>query len=209
MDLVKIKEIFSDYSPSIEGVYKKSSVMVLLVEQKDGLEVLFNKRSLKLKNQPGDICFAGGRQEIGETPLDTVLREVYEELGISKENIDIIGKSDVIVTTNKGIITPFVGILKDMTLNDIHFNRDEVEQVFTVPLSYFFKTEPKIYHTELKPIFSENFPFHLIMNGKNYKFSNNSIEHLFYKYNEYVIWGITAKIISNVVKILKKYDFKG
>ena len=57
---------------------------------------------------------------------------------------------------------------------------------------------------ELSPSLPEDFPYHLIVNGENYKFSKLSVHHLFFQTNGHVIWGLTAKIISNVVDILKK-----
>ncbi len=204
MNSNKIKNIFSNYLPQIEGTYLKSSVMVLLFEKEDGFHVLFNKRSFKLKHQPGDICFPGGRQEENETPIETAYREVYEELGINRSNIEIIGKSDTIVTTGRGVITPFIGIVKNINIEDVKYSTDEVENIFTVPLSFFFETQPDVYSMSFEPILPDNFPYHLIVNGENYKFVKTSVTHFFYKYKDYVIWGITAKIISNIIDIIKK-----
>ncbi len=204
MDINEIKEIFSEHTVGIEGTYIKSAVMVLLFKRPKGIEVLFNQRSLKLKHQPGDICFPGGRQEENETLIETAYREVYEELGINRGNIEIIGQADTIVTTGRGIITPFVGIVNGIDIEDINFSRDEVEKIFTVPLSFFFENQPDVYTMELSPSLPEDFPYHLIVNGENYKFSKLPVHHLFFQTNGHVIWGITAKIISNVVDILKK-----
>ena len=43
-----------------------------------GLCLLFEVRSPKLKSQPGDICFPGGRSG-GESPQECALRETQEE----------------------------------------------------------------------------------------------------------------------------------
>lgn len=204
MNKNEIKNIFSKYSPQIEGTYLKSSVMILLFEIEHELHVLFNQRSFKLKHQPGDICFPGGRQEENESPIETAYREVYEELGINRSNIEIIGSSDIIVTTGRGVITPFIGIVRGINIDDIKFSTDEVENIFTVPLSFFFETQPDVYSMYFEPILPDDFPYHLIVNGENYKFSKTSVSHLFYEYNGYIIWGITAKIISNIIDILKK-----
>ena len=41
-------------------------------------------------HQPGEVCFPGGRREAGERPVDTALRETWEEIGIPAEDIDIL-----------------------------------------------------------------------------------------------------------------------
>ncbi|MBS5335852.1 MAG: CoA pyrophosphatase, partial [Firmicutes bacterium] len=43
--------------------YKFFSVAIPLIETDKGLSMLFEIRSSKLKTQPGDICFPGGRIE--------------------------------------------------------------------------------------------------------------------------------------------------
>ena len=203
MNFYEIKNKLKNKSSITDNSYKRSSVIVLLTENENDIHILFNQRSLKLKNQPGDICFPGGHQDENETSIETVYREIFEELGITKENIEIIQKYENILTYGRGIITPFLGILKNTKLENIKYNTDEVENIFTIPLSFFIENEPQIYNIYYEPILSDNFPYHLIRNGKNYKFLKINSPQYFYIYNDVVIWGITAKILKNIIDIIK------
>lgn len=46
---------------------KVSAVMIPLIKKNDGYHILFEVRSNKLSQQPGEICFPGGRREHDET----------------------------------------------------------------------------------------------------------------------------------------------
>ncbi len=59
---------------------KVSAVMIPLIKENDGYHILFEVRSNKLSQQPGEICFPGGRREQDETSMETSIRETCEEL---------------------------------------------------------------------------------------------------------------------------------
>ncbi len=197
-----IEHILNSRIPKPIGKYLHAAVMVLLFPVNGRLHILFSKRALHLKHQPGDICFPGGRQEGNETPLETALRETWEELGIPSQCIQVLGQTDYIITTAGAIITPFVGYVKNMAVEDILFSPDEVEDIFTVPISYFQDTEPEIHYLYLQPTTKDDFPFDYIFGGKDYPFARPKVPELFYHYCGNVIWGITAMITHHVVNLL-------
>ena len=49
----------------------------------------------------------------------------------------------------------------------------------------------------------EDFPFHNIIGGKDYKFRDGRYKVMFYKYNNFVIWGMTARILENFLNVYK------
>ncbi len=63
-------------------------------QENDGYHILFEVRSNKLSQQPGEICFPGGRREHDETSMETSIRETCEELLISESNIKLYGPLD-------------------------------------------------------------------------------------------------------------------
>lgn len=197
MDIVNI---FKDRKGKSIREFRKSAVIIPLIEKEGKLHILFEMRSLDLRSQPGDICFPGGMVDEGEDYKDAAARELKEELGVEDNDFNIIGEMDYFISPYGNIMYPFVAELyKEPEM----YNRDEVDHVFCVPLEFFLHEEPQVYSMKIGPQFDENFPFHMIRGGKEYKFSTAKLNQYFYKYKEYVIWGFTALIIKSFIDIIK------
>ena len=202
-NLKKVTSIFAEHKEEPIWKLRFFAIMPLLTEIDGELHFILNKRAAGV-NQPGDICFPGGHQEKGETLQETALRETEEEIGIPREKIQVLGKSDFMLTVYRGMIQPFVGFVPYEIFKDAKPNPEEVELIFTVPLKFFLETEPDKHDTVWKVIESETFPYHRIEGGKNYPFSKGKTTQLFYEYDGHTIWGFTAQVIRNIVDILKE-----
>jgi 8-oxo-dGTP pyrophosphatase MutT (NUDIX family) len=94
--------------------------------------VLTERRS-DLRRHAGEISFPGGRRDEGEELLDTALREAEEEIGLSRDNVEVVGALPPIgtfVTNYK--VHPFVGLI-DRGLR-FEPNPSEVESVLLASL---------------------------------------------------------------------------
>jgi len=194
---------FENYKPYINGYknMKRASVLIPIVKKDNTHYILFEVRSKNLKTQPSEISFPGGKIEVNESPLDAVIRETCEEIGTTKENIDIISPLDLLITPGNMIIHPFVGYLNDY--DNLNINKDEVDHIFLVPMPYLLEYNPSLYNNEVKIIPNDDFPYDIIPSKNNYKFATSNYRVLFYEYKDYVIWGITAKILENFLEFLK------
>lgn len=201
--LQKVKSVFSVHQAEPVWHLRYFAVLALLTEIDGKLHFVLNKRASGV-NQPGDVCFPGGHQEKGESLRETALRETEEELGIQRQDIRLLGKSDFILTIYRGMIQPFIGYVPYEIYRSARPNPMEVDEIFTVPLSYFLETEPEKYDTVWKIAHSPDFPYDRIEGGKNYPFSKGKVTQLFYSYQGHTIWGFTAQVIQNIVEILKK-----
>lgn len=197
-----IKKIFKERIAKPMGKFSRSAVMILLVEENDELYILFEKRALTLRRQPGDISLPGGAIEPGETPKEAAIRETEEELNLCREDIEYLGEMDYFISPYNNMILPFVGKISS---KEIHPNHNEVDHVFKVPLKFFYENEPMVHEIELIPHFKEDYPYNLIQGGKNYKFSTRKYNQYFYIYNNYVIWGFTAQVIKSFIDIVKEF----
>ncbi|QXM06415.1 NUDIX hydrolase [Crassaminicella indica] len=203
MNFPAIQEFFQNRQAKPEGNYERFSVLVPIVKVKDQLELLFEIRSDHLKVQPKEICFPGGKIEKNESEKMCAIRETCEELNISSDHIKIFGSLDFLVLPYNIILYPFLGSISSIDPKKIQFNKDEVSEVFTVPIDFFMENEPQKHFIYLNAHIPETFPFHMIPSGKNYNWRTGKYPVLFYKYKEYVIWGMTARIIKNFVDIIK------
>lgn len=201
--LQKVSEIFSAHQAEPIWRLRYFAILPLLTEIDGALHFILNKRAAGV-NQPGDICFPGGHQEKGESLLETALRETEEEIGIPREEIQILGKSDFMLTIYRGMIQPFLGYIPYEIFLRAKPNPAEVEEIFTVPLQFFLETEPEKHDTIWQVIESADFPYEKIEGGKNYPFSKGKTTQLFYEYEGHIIWGFTAQVIQNIVSILQQ-----
>lgn len=199
----KVLDRLTNHKPYINGAefMRKSAVFIPLVRKDGEIHILFEVRASSLKHRPSEISFPGGGIEEGETPLQAAIRETQEEIGSYPEDIKIISELDLLITPVKYIIHPFAGYLDN--IDHMNLNKDEVDHVFMVPLKYLLENHPKKYFNTVQVLPDQNLPFDLIPGEKNYKFENGKSQVLFYKYKDYVIWGITAKILYNFLEFFK------
>lgn len=181
----------------------RSAVLVPLVKRDGKWHVLFEVRSRQLRNQPGDISFPGGRIDPEDaSPLAAALRETGEELGIDPQSVRVLGELSPLIPTASFVIYPFVA---DLDYNRIipDYNKEEVEEVFTVPLDFLLRHEPYKHVISFEPVPPPDFPFDKIQNGANYKWRARTLDEWFYEYGEYTIWGITARILRHFLELIK------
>ena len=199
----KVLDRLTNHKPYINGseYMRRSAVFIPLVRKDGEIHILFEVRASNLKHRPSEISFPGGGIEEGETPLQAAIRETQEEIGSYPEDIKIISELDLLITPVKYIIHPFVGYLDN--IDHLNLNKDEVDHVFMVPLKYLLENHPKKYFNTVQVLPDQNLPFDLIPGEKNYKFENGKSQILFYKYKDYVIWGITAKILYNFLEFFE------
>ena len=199
----KVLDRLTNHKPYINGAnsMRRSAVFIPLVRKDGEIHILFEVRASSLKHRPSEISFPGGGIEEGETPMEAAIRETQEEIGSYPEDIKIISELDLLVTPVKYIIHPFAGYLDN--IDHISLNKDEVDHIFMVPLSYLLENHPKKYFNTVQVVPNQDLPFDLITGNKNYKFENGKSQILFYKYKDYVIWGITAKILYNFLEFFE------
>ncbi len=202
--------------PSVLGRdrFFNSAVLIPLVKIKGEYYLLFQKRAANIR-QGGDICFPGGgfEEDVDKNFKQTALRETKEELGIDKKEIKIVGQLDTMVAPIGAIVEVFVGIIKKRALKNMVIDKNEVEKIILVPLSYLKKQEPEEYtlKSEVKPYeineFGQKeiyFPAEELGLPEVYKepWGNKKHKVWVYKYKDEVIWGMTAVILQD---FLKKY----
>jgi peroxisomal coenzyme A diphosphatase NUDT7 len=202
---MKIKEItdkFLGRTPSILGheQFLKFAVLLPLVEINNEVHILFEVRALNLRRQPGEVCFPGGKIEKGEDARNAAIRETSEELGIEESKIINVFPLDYMVSAFGTIIYPFAGTITES--NKIAPNVTEVGEVFTVPLSFFKKNQPESYKINFQVQPEDGFPFDLIIGGENYNWQTRTMDEYFYRYEDKVIWGLTAKVLTHFFEML-------
>lgn len=203
LNVQEIIQKLENRKPGILGSerFSKYSVLLPLIQRNDELHVLFEIRSSKLRRQPGEVCFPGGRMDPSdENEQHTAVRETTEELGISEKSIAYISPLDYMISPFGTIIYPFAGFIERP--EDIRPNPSEVDSIFTVPLSFLKDYKPEIFQVEYKVMPEKNFPLNQIPGGENYNWQTRKMDECFYFYEDKVIWGLTARILKHFIEII-------
>ena len=163
--------------------YSEASILILFINNyvENNSLILITKRKNNLRKHAGQIAFPGGRKEKEDKDLkDTVQRETEEEVNISKDNYDIIGKLPKFYTGTGYAVTPFLAIMKQNSEWEslISPNLNEVEKIFYPKSCHLLS--PKFHMREKPPV--------------------NSSMSMTWKinYNDENIWGLTARVLVTI-----------
>jgi 8-oxo-dGTP pyrophosphatase MutT (NUDIX family) len=162
--------------------FSHAAVLVPLFKKGEGCHLLFTKRSEEVKYHKGEISFPGGVVDEQDAELEeTALREAFEEIGLQKSDVQIIGLLDDTVTRTEFIVTPIVAFFP----YPYPFKISEVEiaELIEVPLASLLDEES----------FGER---EIIREGrKEIVYS--------YQYGKYTIWGATARILKQFLDVIR------
>lgn len=167
-------------------VVKQSSVLLLLFPEGDQLYICLTKRPSTMKHHPGQISFPGGRLEKDDISAEfAALREAREEVGIDPASVEILGKlSDLYVEVSQFSIQPFLAWAD--VKPEFKVNYDEVEALILLPLNLVME-DNIIAETEMETV-------------------TGRLPIKYYAFNNEMIWGATAMILSELVEILKSQN---
>jgi len=167
---------------------RPAAVLCPLVERAHGIQVILTQRPNHMKAHAGQISFPGGKIErYDESALAAALRESEEEIGLTADMVEPLGKLAAYETGTQFLITPFVGWVSTefVAIPD----PSEVEEVFEVPLD--FLTDPE--------------------NLKKDFYMRDGFQRNFYvmPYENRNIWGATAGMLKNLADGLNQNFGKG
>lgn len=179
-----------------------SAVIIPLIEVDGDMHILFEERSHKLSFQPGDVCFPGGGIEEGETPREAAVREFREELCLGREGMDfnpvILAALAPVIGPAGRIVFPFAALIED---HDFNYSKEEVERIFTYPVSFLKEHSPISYHMQRKTIPPADFPYEKITGGNTtYNWHVQEYDIYVYVDTDPVIWGFTGRVLHDFLE---------
>ena len=174
----------SDITENYEN-FTKSAVLCLLISNGSNstLDMFLTKRSKYLKHHKGQISLPGGKLESQDKGdyQQCAYREAYEEIGFEKNKTVYLGKLNKYITGSGFLIQPIVVLLKET--QSFIINRQEVTSILHFPINY---------------LLSDNTINKVFLDEDHNKYYLN----IFCKKNK--IWGATAKILIDLINLLKK-----
>jgi 8-oxo-dGTP pyrophosphatase MutT (NUDIX family) len=158
---------------------RPAAVLVPLFVDAGELWVLLTKRSEILPQHRGQIAFPGGGRELGEDEWAAALRESQEEIGLDPRLVVPLGCLDEATTPSGFTILPCVGAIP---AGFQPLANAEIAEVFSLPLAAI--ADPKLVET------------------RRIRVDGRSRELLVYHVGSRQIWGLTARILANLLERL-------
>ncbi len=180
-----LKNIFRFYHKraNTDANLKPAAVLIPLFYKKDHMHILLTQRSEQVIHHKGQICFPGGSYQSSDATLrQTALRETEEEIGLLSKYVEVLGELDDSSTiTSKYVISPFVALIPYPYPFKPNYN--EIKQIISIPLS---ELTNEIHSHQPYSDSDKQYP-------SNYR----------YHYREHVIWGVTARILNQLIDLLE------
>ena len=170
--------------PKSARTSKSAAVLIILKDLEKEPSLILTKRAANLRHHAGQVAFPGGMWESDDKSLtETALREASEEIGLSRESVEIIAMLPPASPWRRDIdVTPFVStVVGDL---DLTANPDEIESIFDVPLKAFLDMDS----------------YDFIEFGSDSGQSDADIKLPVLIYNKNKIWGFTLKVITDLIE---------
>ena len=154
-----------------------ASVLVPIVLRAGGPTMLLTERTAHLNDHAGQVSFPGGSAEASDADaVATALRETEEEIGLSRDHVEVVGRLPDYPTVTGFDVAPIVALVHPpFTLTPDPF---EVAEAFEVPL--WFLLDPA--HHQRREV---------TIDGLRRRF-------LAMPYGSHFIWGATAAMLRNL-----------
>ncbi len=156
---------------------RAAGVLVPLIERRGALQMILTKRASHLKHHPGQIAFPGGKQEDSDADvIAAALREAEEEIGLQRDNVEVLGVLPSHETVTGFEMTPVLGRVRADFVPQPEAG--EVDEVFEVPLAHV--ADPAQY----------------LAQSRRWR----GVERTYYTvpYGPYYIWGATARVLRGL-----------
>ena len=167
---------------------RPAAILAPLYYYEDRWHLLFTQRTNKLEEHRGQVSFPGGSVDPNDKDrIETALREAEEEIGLKREDVEVLGVLDELITVSQWRITPVVGSFPYPY--DLAVNPDEAESAFGVPLQWL--ADP----ANLEKQYREP-----IVPGRKVAV------YYFNPYDGHIIWGITARMTLSLLQVAGLID---
>lgn len=157
-----------------------SAVLVPIVPVASAYNILFTRRTHRVRDHKNQISFPGGVKERQDASLiQTALRETEEEIGLDRSEVQILGRLKDLYTPTGYRITPIVGLLS----KPLRFkpNPYEIEEIFQVPLTHLLDRKN--------------------MKLQKAEFFGKAFDIPFFNFRHYTIWGATGRITREFIEL--------
>jgi len=163
---------------------RKAAVLALFYPNAQGKACfLLTQRARYKGTHSAQVSFPGGKiDKTDENLQKTALRETFEEVGIIESSISVIRElTNVYIPPSNFLATPFIGFVDKKPEFDLNY---EVEKIIEVLVSDLLK-DANITSVSMTTSYMD------------------SEEVPCFKLKDYIVWGATAMMLSEIKELLK------
>lgn len=173
-----------DLNPGLRPAARQlrpAAVLMAFERTPKGLRLHLTKRASGLKHHPGQIAFPGGKVDPQDkSAVAAALREAEEEIGLSRNAVEVLGTLPLHETVTGFSVTPVLGIVRHSF--EPKPEAGEVEEAFSVPFDHV--ADPRRY----------------IVEGRFFRGGHR--RYYTVPWGPYYIWGATARMLRALAERL-------
>ena len=140
LGLAPLADADSRVQALLPDALRPSAVLIPLIDRPDGPGVLLTVRASGLRHHAGQVAFPGGHIETHDaSPAATALREAQEEVGLSAEQVQVVGFLPDHVILSGFRVTPVVALVQPQA--ELRWDPAEVAGAFELPLAVLLDAE--------------------------------------------------------------------
>jgi 8-oxo-dGTP pyrophosphatase MutT (NUDIX family) len=165
--------------PPPPGPFKPTSVFLLLFNLAEPHILAIQKTDSEGYPWRNQVALPGGHlEQYDASPLQGAFRELEEETGIGRDQVDPIGSLGHYQTINGRDIQAFIGVW-DGT-GPVRYDPSEIARILEIPLKALVQTHRAADFHQRTP----------------------TIDELRYPFEDVIIWGATARILHHLIELL-------
>ena len=173
--------------PKDDAVLRPAAALVLIYPHESEWHLPLTVRSAGLRHHTSQVSLPGGRLDHpGESVEDAALREAYEEIGVSRADVEILGRlSPLPIAISSHLLHPVVGITATRPVFTIA--ADEVDRVIEVPLARLLQSDAVAWEERVRSLSPQgvmSVPYFAMAGAR--------------------VWGATAMVLAELIAILER-----
>ena len=154
---------------------RSAAVLIPVVDDGGPLRIILTRRTDGLPTHKGQVAFPGGGVDPGDGgPVGAALREAEEEIGLPRENVEVLGLLDDFPTVNDEMtVTPVVSRVRSIPA--LRPAPEEVARIFFIPLDSL--QQPERWVTRMVERYGRDWPLY------------------FFEHDGETLWGLSAYMV--------------
>lgn len=166
--------------------FSPAAVLLLLYPRDGEYHIILTQRTSRVEHHKGEVSFPGGAWDDGETLAETAPREAYEEVGLERGLVELVGTLDDVTTRSNFVVTPHVAVARTQT--QFVANEYEVAELLEIPVKAFY--DPAIH-----------------IQGGEVEIMGRIVPGGHFLWGETMIFGMTYRVLRQFLDLIEPLNF--